>query len=169
MSKARLGFYDVVNQKTEYTDFNSVNELDSFYQENYIPFDNCSIGDIVSAELFLATSDLYEFTTEYRASDLIGNFTLTPGSDFDLQRNSQRVILINRQRSFISRAVEDYRKYYNEIYRIYTTGIYSPCYAEPGWSEGTWYLNQLRLALTSKNNAAEFPYNNSNIINEPPK
>ena len=169
MSKTRLGFYDEASQKTEYTDFNSVEELDAFYQEHYIPFDNCFVGDIVSIELFLAASDLYDFVTEYRASDLTGDFRLTTGSDFDLQRNTQRAVLTKRQKSFIDKAVQDYRKYYNEIYRIYKTGIYSPCYAEPGWSEGTWYLNQLRLALTSKNNVAEFPYDDANIINEPPE
>ena len=69
----------------------------------------------------------------------------------------------------INKAVEDYRKFYNEIYRIYTTGIYSPCYAIPGWSEGTWYLNQLRKAFIPKRDTSEFPYDDVNIINEPPE
>lgn len=169
VSKIRVGFYDNVAQKTEFTDFYSIEEMELFYQNNYVPFDNCLVGDLVSIELFLGASNLYEFITEYRAEDLTGNFKLTQGSSFDLQRNSQRSVLVNRQVAFINSAVEDYRKYWLQLYRIYTTGIYSPCYAEPGWSENTWYLNQLREAFTSRNNGDDFPYDDANIINEPPK
>ena len=168
-SKIRVGFYDVASEKTEFTDFSSVAEMEAFYQENYIPFDDCFVGDIVSVELFLADSNLYDFVTEFRAEDLTSNFKLTAGSAYDIQRNSQRKPLTNRQVGFINRAVEDYQRYWKEIYRIYTTGIYSPCYAEPGWSEGTWYLNQLREVFTSRNETDEFPYDDANIINEPPE
>ena len=161
VSKIRVGFYDQVNQKTEFTDFNSIEEMELFYQNNYVPFDPCFIGDIVSIQLFLGASELYEFTTEYRASDLTGNFTLTEGSSFDIQRNSQRSVFVNRQVSFINKAVKEYR--------IYTLGIYSPCYAVPGWSQGTWYLNQLREVFTSRKDTDEFPYDDATIINEPPE
>ena len=169
VSKIRVGFYDNAANKTEFSDFNSIDEMELFYQNNYVPFDDCFIGDLVSIELFLGASDLYEFITEYRAEDLTGNFKLTSGSSFDIQRNSQRSVLTSRQVGMINKAVEDYRKFYNEIYRIYTTGIYSPCYAIPGWSEGTWYLNQLRKAFIPKKSTSEFPYDDVNIINEPPE
>ncbi len=169
VSKIRVGFYDKPSSKTEFTDFNSIEEMELFYRNNYIPFDNCFVGDLVSIELFLGTSELYEFITEYRAEDLTGNFKLTQGSSFDIQRNSQRSVLINRQVAFINRAVEDYRKYWSQLYRIYVTGIYSPCYAVPGWSEGTWYLNQLRQVFASLDNGDDFPYNDAIIINEPPE
>jgi len=169
VSKIRVGFYDNAANKTEFSDFNSIDEMELFYQNNYVPFDDCFVGDLVSIELFLGASDLYEFITEYRAEDLTGNFKLTSGSSFDIQRNSQRSVLTSRQVGMINKAVEDYRKFYNEIYRIYTTGIYSPCYAIPGWSEGTWYLNQLRKAFIPKKSTSEFPYDDVNIINEPPE
>ena len=169
VSKIRIGFYDQASQKTEFTDFASIAELELFYQTNYVPFDPCFVGDLASIELFLGDSRLYEFLTEYRAEDLTGKFRLTSGSSFDKQRNKQRSVLVNRQVGFINRAVEDYRKYWNELYRIYTTGIYSPCYAMPGWSEGTWYLNQLREIFTSRKDTDEFPYDDANIINEPPE
>ena len=169
VSKIRIGFYDQAAQKTEFTDFNNIKEMELFYQNNYVPFDDCFVGDLVSIELFLGASDLYEFITEYRAEDLTGNFKLTAGSSFDIQRNSQRSVLTDRQVGMINKAVEDYRKFYNEIYRIYTTGIYSPCYAIPGWSEGTWYLNKLRKAFIPKRDTSEFPYDDVNIINEPPE
>lgn len=169
VSKIRIGFYDQASQKTEFTDFASIAELELFYQTNYVPFDPCFVGDLASIELFLGDSKLYEFLTEYRAEDLTGKFRLTSGSSFDKQRNKQRSVLVNRQVGFINRAVEDYRKYWNELYRIYTTGIYSPCYAVPGWSEGTWYLNQLREVFTSRRDVDEFPYDDANIINEPPE
>tara|TARA_R110002074_G_scaffold272410_1_gene444088 strand:+ start:912 stop:1493 length:582 start_codon:yes stop_codon:yes gene_type:complete len=169
VSKIRIGFFDVAENKSTYTDFSSIDEMELFYQTNYVPFDPCFVGDLVSIQVFIGESNLYEFTTEYRAENITKVFKLTSGSSFDIQRNKQREILTNRQIGFINRAVEDYRKFWNEINRIYTTGIYSICYAEPGWSEGTWYLDQLRLAFTEKNDVAEFPYDDVNIIPEPPE
>ena len=116
VSKIRVGFYDKGNSKTEFTDFNNIEEMELFYQSNYVPFDDCFVGDLVSIELFLGASDLYEFITEYRAEDLTGNFKLTQGSAFDIQRNSQRSVLVNRQVEFVNRAVEDYRKYWLQLY-----------------------------------------------------
>lgn len=169
VSKIRIGFFDIANNKSSYTDFNSIDEMELFYQTNYVPFDPCFVGDLTSIEVFVGASDLYGFTIEYRGEDLTKNFKLTTGSSFDIQRNKQRKIFTTRQINFINRAVEDYQKFWAEISRIYTTGIYSICYAEPGWSEGTWYLNQLRLAFTEKDDVAEFPYDDVNIIPEPPE
>ncbi len=169
VTKIRIGFYDQAAGKTEYTDFNSVAEMELFYQTNYVPFDPCYVGDLASIQLFLGGSSLYEFATEYRASDLTGNFKLTSGSSFDIQRNAQRSVLVNRQIEFINKSVNDYKGYWAEINRIYTSGIYSPCYAIPGWSQGTWYLNQLREVFTTQRDTSEFPYDDVNIINEPPE
>lgn len=169
VSKIRMRFFDIADNKSTYTDFKSIKEIELFYQNNYVPFDPCFVGDLVSIEVFIGASDLYGFATEYRCEDISGIFKLTSGSSFDIQRNKQREVLTNRQVGFINKAVEDYQAFWNEINRIYTTGIYSPCYAEPGWSEGTWYLNQLRLAFTEKDDVAEFPYDDVNIIPEPPE
>ncbi len=53
VSKIRIGFYDQASQKTEFTDFASIAELELFYQTNYVPFDPCFVGDLASIELFL--------------------------------------------------------------------------------------------------------------------
>ena len=58
VSKIRIGFYDQAAQKTEFTDFNNIKEMELFYQNNYVPFDDCFVGDLVSIELFLGASDL---------------------------------------------------------------------------------------------------------------
>ena len=85
VSKIRLGFSDDAGGKTEFTDFSGIPEMELFYQSNYVPFDNCLVGDLVSVELFLGESDLYDFITEYRAEDLTDKFKLTSGSSFDIQ------------------------------------------------------------------------------------
>jgi hypothetical protein len=89
-------------------------------------------------------------------------------SSFDNQRNNERSILTGRQINFLNKTIGEYRAFYNEINRIYVTGIYSPCYAEPGWSENTWYLKSLRDAMIPNKNTAEFPYPNARIEKSPP-
>ena len=83
VSKIRIGFYDQASQKTEFSDFTSIVEMEEFYQNTYVPFDPCFVGDLVSIQMFLGESDLYGFVTEFKAEALTSNFKLTPGSYFD--------------------------------------------------------------------------------------
>ena len=123
---------------------------------------------MVSISFFLATSELYNFTTEYKAIDVTDNLKLETGSSFDRQRNAGRKVFIDRQIQMIKNAVADYKKYYLELKQIYITGIYSPCYALPGWSENTWYLKSFREAFTSSRDTSQFPYNDVIIEEYPP-
>lgn len=163
----KIDFFD--RNKHEYVDFSTIAEIEKYYQEYYVPLNNCFLGDLCSIQFFRATSDIYNFSTSYKAIDIIGNYKLEPGSNFDIQRNQQRQALKNRQEDVINNAVKEYRNFHSEIISIYTTGLYSPCYAEPGWSENTWYLKSLKEALTNSTNASKFPYNTANIQKKPPR
>lgn len=166
-SGIRLIFWDRVNH--EFASFEDVVAMSSYFDEQYKFIDNCILGSLCSLELFNGTSDLYDFTTEYIASDITGSYKLTTGSQYDRQRNKQRSIYTDRQISFINQAVGEYLKFYNEIRRIYVTGIYSPCYAEPGWSQNTWYLKSLRQGLLTIKANKQFPYRGVNIEKDPPE
>ncbi len=166
-SGIRLMFWDRVNN--EFTSFEDVVRMSSYFDEQYKFIDNCVLGSLCSLELFNGTSDLYDFTTEYTASNITGSYKLTTGSQYDRQRNKQRSIYTDRQISFINQAVGEYLKFYNEIRRIYVTGIYSPCYAEPGWSQNTWYLKSLRQGLLTIKANRQFPYRGVNIEKDPPE
>ena len=162
----KLDFFD--RERHEFLDFADVSALEDYYRTNYIPLDNCNLGDLVSISFFLATSELYNFTTEYKAIDVTDNLKLETGSSFDRQRNAGRKVFIDRQIQMIKNAVVDYKKYYLELKQIYITGIYSPCYALPGWSENTWYLKSFREAFTSSRDTSQFPYNDVIIEEYPP-
>ena len=163
----KVDFFDKV--KHEYIDFADVAAMDAYYKKTYIPLDNCFLGDLVSISFFLATSDLYDFRTEFKAMDVTNNLTLETGSAYDRQRNAGRQVLINRQIQLIKNAVADYVKYYLELKYIYVTGIYSSCYALPGWSENTWYLQSFRDAFISSKDTSQFPYNSVKIEEFPPR
>jgi len=162
----KVDFFNKV--KHEYIDFADVAAMEKYYNTNYKPLDNCNLGDLVSISFFLATSDLYNFTTEFKALDVTNNLTLETGSAYDRQRNSGRQVFIDRQIQLIKNAVKEYVKYYLELKYIYMTGIYSPCYAVPGWSENTWYLKSFREAFTSTRDTSQFPYNQVRIEEYPP-
>ncbi len=162
----KLDFFDKV--KHEYIDFADVAALELYYNTNYKPIDNCILGDLVSIVYFLGSSELYNFTTDFRAIDVTENLKLETGSAFDLQRNSGRQVFINRQIQLIKNAVADYVKYFLQLRYIYVTGIYSPCYAEPGWSENTWWLKSFREAFTTSRDTSQFPYPDVKITEFPP-
>ena len=162
----KVDFFNRV--KHQYGDFVDVAAMQEYYNSNYIPLDNCNLGDLVSISFFMATSELYDFTTEFRALDVTNNLKLENGSAYDRQRNAGRKVLIDRQVQLIKNAVAEYVKYYSELKYIYITGIYSPCYAIPGWSENTWYLKSFREAFTANRDTDQFPYSNIKIEEFPP-
>jgi len=162
----KVDFFDRV--KHQYIDFADVAAMQAYYDSNYIPLDNCNLGDLVSITFFMATSELYGFTTEYKAFDVSDKLKLESGSAYDRQRKAGRQVFIDRQIQLIKNAVKDYVKYYSELKYIYITGIYSPCYAVPGWSENTWYLQSFRDAFTKSRDTAQFPYNDITIEEFPP-
>jgi len=162
----KVDFFNRV--KHEYIDFADVAAMEVYFNTNYRPLDNCNLGDLVSISFFLATSDLYNFTTEFKAMDVTNNLKLETGSAYDRQRKAGRQVFIDRQIQLIKNAVTDYVKYYSELKYIYVTGIYSPCYAVPGWSENTWYLKSFREAFISVKDTSQFPYNKVKIEEFPP-
>ena len=162
----KVDFFNRV--KHEYIDFADVAAMEAYYNTNYRPLNNCNLGDLVSISFFLATSNLYDFTTEFKAMDVTNNLKLETGSAYDRQRKAGRQVFIDRQIQLIKNAVTDYVKYYSELKYIYVTGIYSPCYAVPGWSENTWYLKSFREAFISPKDTSQFPYNDVKIEEFPP-
>ena len=162
----KIDFYN--RAKHEYIDFADTAAMEAWYNKRYIPLNNCNLGDLCSIVFFLAESDAYNFTTEYKAIDVVQQLKLTTGSSYDLQRNAGRQVFIDRQKQLITNAVTDYVKYWSELKYIYTTGIYSPCYAVPGWSENTWYLKSFREAFITSRDTSQFPYSNVKIEEFPP-
>lgn len=167
MSTTKINFFD--RTKNQYVDFSSIEEMQSFYDMNYQNIDDCNLGDICGIQSFTTTSDLYDFNTDFLAIDVISNLKLTLTSSFDRQRNAEYSKYTDRQLRFINKTISEYLSFYNELNRIYTTGIYSPCYAQPGWSENTWHLKSLKNAITSSKNTAKFPYTKTIIVKRPPK
>jgi hypothetical protein len=153
----------------EYYDYANIDAMEAYWNEHYVPIDNCFLGNLGGITFFRGDSDLYNFDTTYKAIDVIGNYQLVPGSSFDIQRNAQRGVFKDRQKDFIDKTVSEYVAFYNELKFIYVTGIYSPCYAEPGWSENIWYLQSLRDAFTSSTNISQFPYSKATIEKKPPE
>jgi len=162
----KVDFFDRV--KHQYIDFTDVAALQVYYDSNYKPLDNCKLGDLVSISFFIASSELYDFTTEFRALDVTTNLKLENGSAYDRQRNTGRKVLIDRQVQLIKNAVVEYVKYYSELKYIYVTGIYSQCYAIPGWSKNTWYLKSFREAFITNKSNSQFPFSNVKIEEFPP-
>lgn len=165
-TQIRLDFFD--RRTHQFTTFNSVEEMQTYFDTTYVPTNECELGNIVSIQSFSAASNLYDFPTTYKAFDLTSSlYNIVQGAGYDGQRNAQRDVFKQRQLTLINNTVSEYVAFYNQLKFIYETGIYSPCYAEPGWSENTWWLNSLKTALLDPNNNSKFPYTNSKIQRRP--
>tara|TARA_Y100000389_G_scaffold76056_1_gene72705 strand:- start:37 stop:633 length:597 start_codon:yes stop_codon:yes gene_type:complete len=164
----KIDFFD--RARHEYYDFTDVDAMQAHWDTNYRIIDNCILGDLGGITFFRAESDTYNFNTNYKAIDVLdpNKYQLLPGAAFDGERNKQRQVFKDRQKDFINKSVAEYLAFYNELKYIYITGIYSPCYAEPGWSENTWYLKSLRGAFLGISGGSQFPYSNAKITQDPP-
>lgn len=162
----KIQFWDRL--RYEFVTYNDIIEMSLFFDKNYRNIDNCILGELCSIQFFEADSTLYDFTTSYKAIDITGQYKLMTGTSFDIERNQQRSLYTTTQTNFINQSVSEYLQFLNEIKNIYVTGIYSPCYAEPGWSQNTWYLKSLREGLITIKNINTFPYTNVIFEKDPP-
>lgn len=163
----KIDFFD--RNRHEFVDFSTIDNMISFFGENYIPIDTCFLGDLGAIQFFRAVSDTYNFEISYKMIDVSNKVTIIQETTFDNQRNQQRQVFKDRQLTFIKQTINEYVNFLNEIRAIYATGIYSPCYAEPGWSQNTWYLKSLRESFISPRNSSQFPYKNAKINKFPPR
>ena len=109
----KVDFFNRV--KHQYVDFADVAAMQVYYDSNYKPLNNCKLGDLVSISFFMATSDLYGFTTEFRALDVTTNLKLENGTTYDRQRNTSRKTQIDRQIQLIKNAVTAYVTSYSKL------------------------------------------------------
>ena len=154
--------------KQSWEDFSDLDAMQVYYNENYVPLNNCELGTLAGIQFFNSSSNTYNFQTTYKAIDVLGKLQVIQGASFDIQRNDQRNVLKQRQLDFLNKTIQEYLNFYNQLKFIYITGIYSPCYAEPGWSENTWWLKSLRDAIVDSTNQSKFPYSNAVIETNPP-
>ena len=140
--------------KFQYFSFNSYDELYNFYYETYYPFDICAwFGDIWAVNKFTVTTQLDPtYTMSLSAFDVNGDGYVRDTSQFDNRRNSVWGSSKDRQISFLQKTIDEYSAYYQELYSIYLSGIYSVCYAVPGWTEHTTILQSYRDMLMGSNN-----------------
>jgi hypothetical protein len=151
VSNIKIKFWDKINY--EFVTYEDITQVDSYFNLNYRVVNDNDISVLCSIIAFDGISDLYNFTTNYKISDITGSNTLTAGSQFDKSRNSQRVSLINRQILFINETVKDYSNSYAELKKIFVTGSYSPLYAVPNWGEITVYSSKLKASMLNSSNA----------------
>lgn len=152
----RVDFYDKDTNTHEYLTFANLAEYNSFFLENYQRVDWCVLGDLSGIQSMYLTSEVYNFTTTYTLSNVLDNYTLQSGRDFDLQRDLLRQTLQNRQIAAINEYINLYLTSWRRLSYAYPR-VYSPCYAEPGWSEQTGLIFNLKqyLYLNSDLNAED--------------
>ncbi len=119
---------------------------------NYKYIDSCASSDIWYISYFECQSVLYNFTTKYTGTDIIGQYNLIYGKDSDVNRNTAYQSALNTQKSTINNLIIQYRSNFNSTNAVYLSGLYSPCYAEAGYSEGSGYLADMKIRVKDYRN-----------------
>lgn len=116
----------------------------------YSEIDYCSLGNIWTLEQYEGTSTLYKEHTKIKLLNPVKNLSLVMKSDYNIERLTLTNRNIITQRNVVENAVAQFKSVYDHLKLIYSTGIYSPCYAIPGWSEGTLMLFNLYNQIKNK-------------------
>lgn len=162
LNKGRIYCVDIRLDKFNRTSHNfetysNLIGLEETYQSTYVPSNPKELGSLVGVQSFSATSDTFNFTSTYSVNDILGNVTIRSSRSYDVDRNAERQILESRQKLFLESTINEYITFYRLIRKVYITGIYSPLYAQPGWSQGTFLLNSIKEYLSDGSNIAKFP------------
>ena len=140
----------------QYFAFNSYDELWNFYYNRYAPFDLCAMfGDIWAVNKFTVVSSLDKsYTISISAFDVSGEHPwIRPADEFDTNRTGAWTPSMERQKQLVQNVVDEYSVYQGEMFDIYMDGVYSVCYAEPGWTVHTSRLKSYRELLFPPENA----------------
>lgn len=141
----------------EFISFDNFDSLNDFFVKKYTFYDECKLGSLSTLLAFNCHSDVYDFDISYTINDIPQNHSVKPIADFDIQRNIERAILLDRQSMFLNKTINEYKSLIDNLKHIYITGIYSPCYSTPGWSQNTKYFSILSNILDDSVNR-NFPY-----------
>jgi hypothetical protein len=144
-SSIKVSIYDRL--RYTYLLFNDLSALRAYFMENYATIYRCKIGKFVAITAFNIDTNLYNFNIGFYVRDICNNTSITEKMDYDRTLNTTREVFRSKQLNVLNNTLNQYCILRNEIRNIYMTGIYSPCYAEAGWSEGTSRLAELRKAV----------------------
>jgi len=165
LSYVQIYIWKKTTNKFQYFSFNSYDQLWDFYYNRYAPFDLCEqFGDIWAVNKFTVRSQLdSSYTMTIDAYDVSGNGRVRETSQFDNDRNNVWSVTKERQIELVQSIVNEYEVYYSELYEIYLHGVYSVCYAEPGWTTHTTRLRSYRDLLFPQDNQQTSKYSGFQI------
>ncbi len=155
LSSVQIFIWKKKTNQFQYLTFNSYDELWDFYYNRFYPFDLCeTFGDIWAVNKFTVHTQLdLSYTMSLSAYDVSGEHpTVVDTSQYDVDRNNVWLVTKERQKELVQSIVDEYNAYYLELYDIYMHGVYSVCYAEPGWTTHTTRLKSYRDLLFPQNN-----------------
>lgn len=138
--------------KTYSLQFENYNSLNSYYSNNYKTYDRCIMGKYCFVTHFSLESELYGYKLTFDASDICTNYALRIGYPYDNKRLSLIEQYANKQKFLIDKNVTLYCTYSTKFKHIYLYEVYSPCYAEPSWNEGTKNIKTYRDLAEIYNN-----------------
>lgn len=136
--------------KMSYFNFSSYSQLLSYYNTNYRFPETCTLGDNMILVAFNADRNLSGNNTNFIVRDICTNTNINTALDYDINRNATRTLLIENSKGRLTTLINQYCVYRNSVKTITSDGIYSSCFAEPGWSKGTQQLKDYTNNLTTK-------------------
>jgi hypothetical protein len=149
----RVDFFDKNLQAHDMWSYADTQTYLTDFNDNYRIVDWCSLGDLCGIMSLQLTSNTFGFETTYNVSglnDLTRPYTISPGRQYDQQRNQMYATLQVSQQQNIALILDEYRGALSRIAYAYPR-VYSPCYAQPGWSEQTGFLYNVKQFLYSSN------------------
>ena len=138
--------------KYYYSNFSTRTDFASYVQTYYKAVDFCNTGNLVKLHSVTLISSIYGITTRYIVNGICDDLSINVAYNRDVQRNTAYTAQSDRQKAWIVSAMSKYCSELLKVKKIFTTGVYSPCYAEPGYSEGTGALTGLRNSINSITN-----------------
>jgi len=125
--------------------FNTYNPYEVYFEASTF---FCSTGSLVTLESFKLNSYIKEYQMSFTVKDVTNTIKIIDGSKFDLRRQDQIKVVLDRFKS----AVQDFTALYNKIYgrlnKLFIQGQYVDlCYASIGYVEFTFELYKLFFAI----------------------
>jgi hypothetical protein len=96
----------------------------------------CSIGPFCVVESLRLTNSVMGYDLIYNCRDVSDTFSIIPGRGFDIRRDGDRTVYMNKFKDRISRFIIDYQTVQKELYKSWNANLYVDlCYVTIGYVE----------------------------------
>lgn len=111
----------------------------------------CSIGPFCGIESMRLTASVMGYDLIYNCRDVSDLYSIIPGRTFDIRKDNDRIINMDKYKKRIVKFITDYQKIQHHLYKAWNANLYVDlCYVQLGYVEESMKIYKIYFPLVKE-------------------